>query len=99
MQGKNDVFDDMNKRKIAMSMMSYLEEVRMFQDKLKTLEHALSIGSLASACQKKSRRLTVRELKERHPGVGPGILCRLFGFTGQGLWKHCQSHLMAAFQE
>ena len=70
-QGKIDIFDDVNKRKIAMSMMSHQEEVQMLQDKIRALEHALKMSnikaegyeimmdilkrSMASTCQKKSR--------------------------------------------
>ena len=38
-QGKIDIFDDVNKRKIAMSMMSHQEEVQMLQDKIRALEN------------------------------------------------------------
>ena len=45
-QGKIDIFDDVNKRKIAMSMMSHQEEVQMLQDKIKALEHALKMSNI-----------------------------------------------------
>ncbi len=45
-QGKIDIFDDMNKRKIAMSMMSHQEEVQLLQDKIKALEHALMMSNI-----------------------------------------------------
>ena len=41
-----DIFDDMNKRKIAMSMMSHQEEVQLLQDKIKALEHALMMSNI-----------------------------------------------------
>ena len=45
-QGKIDIFDDVNKRKIAMSMMSHQEEVQMLQDKIRALEHALKMSNI-----------------------------------------------------
>ena len=45
-QGKIDIFDDMNKRKIAMSMISHQEEVQLLQDKIKALEHALMMSNI-----------------------------------------------------
>ena len=45
-QGKIDIFDDINKRKIAMSMMSHQEEVQMLKDKIKALEHALKMSNI-----------------------------------------------------
>ena len=45
-QGKIDIFDDVNKRKIAMSMMSHQEELQMLQDKIKALEHALMMSNI-----------------------------------------------------
>ena len=45
-QGKIDIFDDINKRKIAMSMMSHQEEVQMLQDKIMALEHALKMSNI-----------------------------------------------------
>jgi hypothetical protein len=36
----------MNKRKIAMSMMSHQEEVQLLQDKIKALEHALMMSNI-----------------------------------------------------
>ena len=45
-QGKIDIFDDVNKRKIAMSMMTHQEEVQMLQDKIKALEHALKMSNI-----------------------------------------------------
>lgn len=45
-QGKIDIFDDMNKRKIAMSMISHQEEVQLLQDKIKALEHALMMSKI-----------------------------------------------------
>lgn len=45
-QGKIDIFDDRDKRKIAMSAMSHQEEVQMLQDKIKALEHALKLSNI-----------------------------------------------------
>ena len=45
-QGKIDIFDDRDKRKIAMSMMSHKEEVRLLQDKIKALESALKLSNI-----------------------------------------------------
>ena len=45
-QGKIDIFDDRDKRKIAMSMMSHEEEVRLLQDKIKALENALKLSNI-----------------------------------------------------
>ena len=45
-QGKIDIFDDVNKRKIAMSLMSHQEEVQMLQDKIRALEHALKMSNI-----------------------------------------------------
>jgi hypothetical protein len=45
-QGKIDIFDDRNKRKIALSMMSHQEEVQMLRDKIKALEHALKLSTI-----------------------------------------------------
>ena len=42
-QGKIDIFDDRDKRRIAMSMMSHEEEVQLLQDKIKALENALKL--------------------------------------------------------
>ena len=49
-QGKIDIFGDVNKRKIAMSMMSHQEEVQMLQDKIRALEHALKMCPVLSQC-------------------------------------------------
>ncbi len=84
-QGKIDIFDDMNKRKIAMSMMSHQEEVQLLQDKIKALEHALMMSNIKAEgyeimmdilkrehgidLSKKSRSRTVHELKERWSGT------------------------------
>ena len=45
-QGKNDIFDDRDKRRIALSMMSHEEEVRLLQDKIKALENALKLSNI-----------------------------------------------------
>ncbi len=84
-QGKIDIFDDMNKRKIAMSMISHQEEVQLLQDKIKALEHALMMSNIKAEgyeimmdilkrehgidLSKKSRSRTVHELKERWSGT------------------------------
>ena len=41
-QGKIDIFDDRDKRRIALSMMSHDEEVKFLQDKIKALEQQLA---------------------------------------------------------
>ena len=45
-QGKIDIFDDRNKRKIAMSAMSHQEEIKLFQDKIRSLEQALKMAKI-----------------------------------------------------
>ncbi len=45
-QGKFDIFDDRDKRRIALSMMSHEEEVRLLQDKIKALENALKLSNI-----------------------------------------------------
>lgn len=45
-QGKIDIFDDRDKRRIALSMMSHEEEVRLLQDKIKALENALKLSNI-----------------------------------------------------
>ena len=42
-QGKIDIFDDRDKRKLAMSMMSHEEEVRLLRDKIAALEYSASV--------------------------------------------------------
>ncbi len=44
--GKIDIFDDRDKRRIALSMMSHEEEVRLLQDKIKALENALKLSNI-----------------------------------------------------
>ena len=45
-QGKFDIFDDRDKRRIALSMISHEEEVRLLQDKIKALENALKLSNI-----------------------------------------------------
>ena len=45
-QGKIDIFDDRDKRRIVMSVMSHQEEVQMLQDKIKALERALKLSNI-----------------------------------------------------
>ena len=45
-QGKIDIFDEPDKRKIAMSIMSHEEEVRLLKDKIAALESALKLSNL-----------------------------------------------------
>ena len=45
-QGKIDIFDDRDKRRIALSMMSHEEEVKLLQDKIKALENALKLSNI-----------------------------------------------------
>ncbi len=45
-QGKIDIFDDPQKRRIATSIMTHQEEVQLLQDKIKALEHALKLSNI-----------------------------------------------------
>jgi len=45
-QGKIDIFDDRDKRGIAMSMMSHQEEIQLLKDKIKALEQALKLSNI-----------------------------------------------------
>ena len=45
-QGKIDIFDDRDKRRIAMSMMSHQEEIQLLKDKIKALEQALKLSNI-----------------------------------------------------
>ena len=45
-QGKIDIFDNPQKRRIAMSIMTHQEEVQLLQDKIKALEEALKLSSI-----------------------------------------------------
>ena len=45
-QGKIDIFDNPQKRRIAISIMTHQEEVQLLQDKIKTLEEALKLSSI-----------------------------------------------------
>lgn len=45
-QGKIDIFDNPQKRRIAMSIMTHQEEVQLLQDKIKALENALKLSQL-----------------------------------------------------
>ena len=45
-QGKIDIFDNPQKRRIAMSIMTHQEEVQLLQDKIKALEEALKLSRL-----------------------------------------------------
>lgn len=45
-QGKIDIFDDPQKRRIATSIMTHQEEVRLLQDKIKALENALKLSKI-----------------------------------------------------
>lgn len=45
-QGKIDIFDDINQRKIALSLMTHQEETQMLHDKIKALENALKLAKI-----------------------------------------------------
>ena len=45
-QGKIDIFDDPQKRRIATSIMTHQEEVQLLQDKIRALEHALKLSNI-----------------------------------------------------
>ena len=45
-RGKIDIFDNPQKRRIAMSIMTHQEEVQLLQDKIKALENALKLSQL-----------------------------------------------------
>ena len=45
-QGKIDIFDNPQKLRITMSIMTHQEEVQLLQDKIKALENALKLSQL-----------------------------------------------------
>lgn len=45
-QGKIDIFDNPERRRIAMSIMTHQEEVQLLQDKIKALEDALKLSNI-----------------------------------------------------
>ena len=45
-QGKIDIFDDPQKRKIATSIMTHQEEVQLLRDKIRALENALKLSNI-----------------------------------------------------
>ena len=45
-QGKIDIFDDPQKRRIATLIMTHQEEVQLLQDKIRALEHALKLSNI-----------------------------------------------------
>lgn len=45
-QGKIDIFDNPQKRKIAISIMTHQEEVQLLQDKIRALENALKLSNI-----------------------------------------------------
>ena len=45
-QGKIDIFDNPQTRRITMSIMTHQEEVQLLQDKIKALENALKLSQL-----------------------------------------------------
>ena len=61
-QGKIDIFDDRDKRRVAMSMMSHEEEVKLLQDKIKALEDALKLSSI----KVEGYEIMLRILKEEY---------------------------------
>lgn len=61
-QGKIDIFDDRDKRKLAMSMMSHEEEVRLLRDKIAALENALKLSNIKA----EGYEIMLRILKEEY---------------------------------
>ena len=45
-QGKIDIFDNPQKRKIAESIMTHQEEVQLLRDKIRALENALKLSNI-----------------------------------------------------
>ena len=45
-KGKIDIFDNPQKRRIAMSIMTHQEEVQLLQDKIRALEDALKLSNI-----------------------------------------------------
>ena len=45
-QGKIDIFDNPQKRRITMSIMTHQEEVQLLKDKIKALEDALKLSNI-----------------------------------------------------
>jgi len=45
-QGKIDIFDNPQERRIAISIMTHQEEVQLLQDKIKALENALKLSNI-----------------------------------------------------
>lgn len=45
-RGKIDIFDNPQKRRIAMSIMTHQEEVQLLQDKIRALEDALKLSNI-----------------------------------------------------
>ena len=45
-QGKIDIFDNPQKRKIATSIMTHQEEVQLLRDKIRALENALKLSNI-----------------------------------------------------
>ena len=61
-QGKIDIFDDRDKRKLVMSMMSHEEEVRLLRDKIAALENALKLSNIKA----EGYEIMLRILKEEY---------------------------------
>ena len=61
-QGKIDIFDDRDKRKLAMSKMSHEEEVRLLRDKIAALENALKLSNIKA----EGYEIMLRILKEEY---------------------------------
>ena len=57
-----DIFDDRDKRKLAMSMMSHEEEVRLLRDKIAALENALKLSNIKA----EGYEIMLRILKEEY---------------------------------
>ena len=45
-QGKIDIFDNPQKRRIAISIMTHQEEVQLLRDNIKALENALKLSQI-----------------------------------------------------
>ena len=45
-KGKIDIFDNPQKRRIAMSIMTHQEDVQLLQDKIRALEDALKLSNI-----------------------------------------------------
>ena len=66
-QGKIDIFDDPQKRKIATSIMTHQEEVQLLRDKIRALENALKLSNIkAEGYEVKTCESCVRRRQREH---------------------------------